>query len=189
MEKKTIATSMFCVLILIFIVSIGATLSAFKVSKEKVEVKSITVEAGEGVLVADKDGNAITSLKVKSSKIGVRPATGEEDGDTGIPSTINDAVGTEGAYATFFVSSDEDFVIVLNGCTLTQGSEDNLDNVKIAVMDDSSKTVSGTDMGAVIISKSACKKKEMSIVVWLDADTTKTVAGADVLITIGIQKK
>lgn len=189
MEKKTIATSIFCVLILIFIVSIGATLSAFKINKDKVEVTSIIVEAEEGISILDKKGAKLTSLDVKSGNVGIRPATGEEDGDTGIPSTINDAVGTEGAYATFYVTTDSDFEIVLHGCTLTKGSEDNLDNVKIAIMDDSSSTVSGTEMGAVLVSKSACKNTEFSVVVWLDADTTKTVAGAKILITLGVRKK
>ena len=38
MEKKTIATTISGILILVFIIITGATLSAFKVQKEKVEV-------------------------------------------------------------------------------------------------------------------------------------------------------
>ena len=71
MEKKTIATTISGILILALIISIGATLSAFKVSKEKVEVKSIVVKADTGISITDKDGKQLESLKINSSSIGV----------------------------------------------------------------------------------------------------------------------
>ena len=62
MEKKTIATTISGILILALIISIGATLSAFKVSKEKVEVKSIVVKADTGISITDKDGKQLMAF-------------------------------------------------------------------------------------------------------------------------------
>lgn len=186
MDKKNIATTISGLLILIFIIVIGATLSAFKVDRLKVEVKSIRVEAEDGIFVMDEKGNAINELKVKSSKVGVRPATGEEDSSTHIPSTINDSVGTEGAYATFKIKSDKSYKIVLLDCKLTEGEDDNLENVRIAIMDKKSESIKGNELGAVLTVDEAYEPKETVVVVWLDADTTKSIASSDILIVLGI---
>ncbi len=186
MDKKNIATTISGLLILIFIVVIGTTLSAFKVDKLKVEVKSIKVEAENGIFVIDEKGNSISDLEVKSSKVGVRPATGEEDSSTHIPSTINDSVGTEGAYATFKIKSEKEYKMVLLDCKLTAGEEENLDNVRIAIMDKKSESVKGSELGAVLTVGVAPEPKETVIVVWLDADTTKSIASSDISIVLGI---
>ena len=186
MDKKNIATTISGLLVLIFIIVIGATLSAFKVEKLKVEVESIRVEAENGIFVMDEKGNAINELDVKSSKVGVRPATGKENSETHIPSTINDAVGTEGAYATFKIKSDNMFKIVLLDCQVTAGEEDNLQNIRIAIMDKKSESIKGNELGAVLTIDEAKEPKEMVVVVWLDADTTKSIASGDISIVLGI---
>ena len=189
MEKKTIATTISGILILVFIIVIGATLSAFKVDKQKVEVKSIIVEAESGIIVTDKKGNEIKELEIKSSAVGVRPATGKEDSDTHIPSTINDTIGTEGAYACFKVKSERDYKIVLISCMLTVGHEQNIDNIRIALLDDKSESVKGSEVGQVLGEGKADDKDEVTVVVWLDADTEKSIASSDINIVLGIVYK
>lgn len=189
MEKKTIATTISGLLILIFIIVIGATLSAFKVQKQKVEVKSIKVEAESGILITDKKGKEIVDLEIKSSDVGIRPATGEEDCTTHVPSTINDSVGTEGAYACFKVVSENDFQIILVSCTLSAGHEENIDNIRIASLDDKSECVKGSELGKVVGDGEATDGDEIIIAVWLDADTTKTIASGDIDIVLGVVYK
>lgn len=189
MDKKTIATSISGIFVLIFIIAIGATLSAFKVQKEKVEVKSIVVEAEQGIEVADKDGKEITELQIKSSGVGVRPATGEEDNHTQVPSTINDNIGTEGAYAYFYLTAGRDCEIKLLSCSLTAGEKENLDNVRIAILDDKSEAVKGTQAGKVLAEVPQCEKKKITVAVWLDADTRKSIASADINIVLSVAYK
>ncbi|MBP3630379.1 MAG: hypothetical protein J6J23_02700 [Clostridia bacterium] len=189
MEKKTIATTISGILILIFIIITGATLSAFKVQKEKVEVKSIRVQGESGILVTDKKGNEIVELEIKSSAVGVRPATGEEDSITHVPSTINDSVGTEGAYASFFIKSEKDFQIVLISCELTEGYEENIENVRIALLDDESDSIKGSDVGHILGVGKATQKDKITIAVWLDADTNKSIASGDINIVLGVVYK
>lgn len=186
MEKKTIATTIAGVLILVLIISLGATLSAFKVQKQKVEVKSISVVSGDEISVTNKKGKKIEELEIKSSKVGVRPATGDEDKNTGIPSTINDAIGTEGAYAEFFVKSDKNWCVKLLYCSLSSGESENLENVRIAVMDEKSSGVKGSDIGAILTTNENIKDSKVVVVVWLDADTTKSIASADIKIGLEV---
>ena len=186
MEKKTIATTISGILILALIISIGATLSAFKVSKEKVEVKSIVVKADTGISITDKDGKQLESLKINSSSIGVRPATGEEDNKTQVPSTINDNIGTEGAYALFYISTDRPWCIVLNSCSLTAGEDENLDNVRMALLDKKSEAVKGDEIGKTLGCGEGCQDKEITVAVWLDADAKKSIASADIHIELGV---
>lgn len=188
MQKKTIAITVLTLLILSFIVSIGATLSAFKVSRERVVVKTIEVVAS-GVSVTNKDGEPIKQLAVKSSSVGVRPATGEEDTSTNIPTTVNDAVGTEGAYATFFVTAETEFEIRLISCSLTKGLEDNLDNVRLGIMEEENDPVCGCDIGAMLAKGGPSTNKEYVVVVWLDQETTKSIKGAEISVVIEVVAK
>ena len=189
MQKKTVAVTILSILILFFIVAIGSTLSAFKVSKEKVTVKSISVLPGSGIVVLDNDGNQITELKVKSSSVGVRPATGEEDSKTNIPTTVNDAVGTEGAYACFKLSANSNWEILLSDCKVSVGEDENLDNVRIGIMEEENDPISGKDVGSVLAKGGAVEGKEVVVVVWLDQETTKTIKGAEISIILQIVNK
>lgn len=184
MGKKTVAITIFACLVLIFIVSIGSTLSTFKVSKEKVEVEAIEIVATGGIQITDKDGNNITKLDVKSAAVGVRPATGEQDPETSIPTTVNDAVGTEGAYACFKVISTTPYEIILNKCVFENGYKENLRNIRIGIMGKKNEPINGNDEGAVLVKEECADGKEVVVVVWLDSDTTKSIAGAKIKIEL-----
>lgn len=185
--KKNIGTAMSIIFILLFIVSIGATLSAFKVARSKVEVSRISVIALGDIEVKDKDGNEISSLEVKSSAVGIRPSTGEENSGSDIPSTVNDEVGTEGAYACFCVTSPTPFKVVLAGCSVSNGDKENLDNIKIAMMEDDGVSLSGNDIGATLWEYDSCENKDLSIVVWLDPKTTESIAGGEIELVLSLE--
>lgn len=189
MEKKTVAVFMLSALIIVFIVSIGATLSTYKVSRERVEVEKITIMAGSGIKITNKDGVVVSELDIKSSEVGVRPATGEEDSETSIPTTVNDTVGTEGAYACFKLSSESNWEIRLVSCFLTNGANENLNNVRIAIMEEENEPVCGCDNGAILARGEAIKDKEMVVVAWLDKDTTKSIKGAKISFEIEVVAK
>lgn len=189
MNKKTVAIFVLIGLIIVFIISIGATFSAYKVAKDKVEVSSIKIISADGIRITDKDGVVISDLEVKSSEVGVRPATGEEDSATSIPTTVNDGVGTEGAYACFKLSSDSNWEIRLVSVDLSCGEEENLENVRVAIMEEENKPVSGKDVGFVLAKGEVVNEKEIVVVVWLDKDTTKSIKGAQISVEIEVIRK
>ena len=184
MEKKTIAITILLCLTLIFIVATGATISAFKVAKERVEVERISIFAQDGIVVVNNEGQIVTDLEVKSASVGVRPATGEQDPSTSIPTTVNDAVGTEGAYACFKITSSKPYKIVLKSCSFENGYEENLRNVRLGIMEQKNEPVGGNNVGAVLTKGESAREKEMVIVVWLDSDTKKSIAGSKIKIEL-----
>ena len=188
MDKKTVAITILSFLVLTFFISVGSTLSAYSVSRKMVKVSSIAILANDGIRVLDEDGNPIVNLKVKSSSVGVRPATGEEDSETSIPTTVNDAVGTEGAYAYFYLSSESDWEILLMSCNLTAGANENLTNVRVGIMDETGEPHSGKDIGSVLARGESVDSKCVVVVVWLDQDTTKTIAGAEISLQLKVVK-
>lgn len=188
MDKKTVALTILCFLVLIFFMGVGSTLSAFSVSRKMVNVSAIKIVAEEGIQILDEEGKAVVELEVKSSSVGVRPATGEEDSETSIPTTVNDAVGTEGAYACFKVTSSSPWKILLSSCTVSVGERDNLENVRIGIMDETGEPHSGKDIGVVLASGEAVDSKSVVVVVWLDKDTTKSIAGADISLQLEVVK-
>ena len=186
MEKKSVAITIFSILVVIFLMAIGSTLSAFKVAKEKVEVKQIIIYASEDVKITNMENQETSELEVKSSEVGVRPATGEEDCETSIPTTVNDAVGTEGAYASFKLSANGNWEIRLKSCSLSAGAEENLENVRVAIMEEENEPVDGSSVGSVLARGTSVQDKEMVIVVWLQKDTTKSIKSADIAIEIEV---
>ena len=186
MDKKTVAVTVMTILIVVFLIAIGSTISAFKVSRERVVVSEIMIVYNDGVKVTNKDGESIGLLDVKSSAVGVRPATGDEDTETNIPTTVNDAVGTEGAYASFFLTCDTKWEIRLVSCSLTNGTEENLDNVRVAIMEEQNEPVCGEDVGSVLARGEQVNNKEYVIVVWLDQETTLSIKGSKISVVVEI---
>ena len=184
MEKKTVAITILLCLTLIFIVAIGATFSSFKVAKERVEVESISIYAADGITITNSDGEVVTNLEVKSAAVGVRPATGEQDPSTSIPTTVNDAVGTEGAYACFKITSSKPYVIRLKSCTFENGYEENVRNVRLGIMEQKNEPVGGNNIGSVLSKGESASEKETVVVVWLDSDTKKSIAGSKIKIEL-----
>ena len=187
MEKKTIATTISVILVIFLIAIIGSTLAYQRVSKLKIEVKAINISSAEGIIITDKKKNIIESLDIKSNDIGVRPSTGRQDSRTNIPSTVNDTVSTEGAYAIFFITSDKPYKIILKDAYSTKGFEENMDNIFIGIMDDKSEAISIDEVGKVLSSGESANEKEIIVVAWLDGDATDSLAGADIYFTLQVE--
>lgn len=186
MEKKTIATTISLILTLFFVAIIGSTLSTYVVMKKKIEVEEIVLSIGEGIFVADKKGKQISKLEIKSKEIGMRPVTGEQNEKTNIPSTINDTISTEGAYAKFFLTTLSAYEIRLKSVWVSNGYDENKDNIFIGFHDDNSESVSIDKVGAVISRGERVTHREMIVVIWLDPDVTKSLIGADIIVELEI---
>lgn len=189
MEKKTVAVVIMTLLISAFIICSGATVSAYKVAKEKVSLASVVVKSEGGIIIVNEKDEESSSLKVHSSAVGVRPATGEEDNETSIPSTVNDAVGTEGAYSVFKITSKVPYKIILNKCSLSSGENENLKNVRVAIMEKENEPICGCDKGAILATGEACEKEETVLVVWLSKTTTKSIKGAKISVELTVAPK
>ena len=111
MNKKSVAASTLIVFLAIFFSIVGVCFSMFVFKDTKIEVKTIKLVSAEGIeIYGDKDlKQAVTELKLSKMELGLKPATGELDAETKIPSTINDQGTSEGYYSKIYVKSNSVF--------------------------------------------------------------------------------
>ncbi len=104
MLRKNISAVMATILSALLFIVIGSCFSAFVYRKEIVKVENPKLILAEGISAFNEDGDKIiTELKLSKMKLGLKPATGEEDSETNIPITVTDKKGSEGQYVKFKV--------------------------------------------------------------------------------------
>ena len=186
MERRDIGYAIAYILSFVFMATIGISFSVFKDQKQRVEVKSITVSSEEGIIIkaANKTGD-VFALDVHSPKVGTKPASGELDTQTDIPFTVNDQVGSEGAYAKFEIESDSGCKIILQNVKGVPESE--LDNVKISVTGTENKPFSAKDIGKTLFqANDVLKNKKFTVLVWLDQHTSNKIVGSKIEIELSV---
>ena len=184
MERRDFGYAIAYILSFVFIAIIGISFYVFKDKIQQVEVKSISIESEEGIIVksGEEEGTKL-NLAVHSPKIGTKPASGELDTQTDIPYTITSQVGSEGAYAKFEVQSENPYNIILSG--INGVPEEELDNVKISVDGSEKKPFSAKNLGDVIFEGEKGNKK-LTILVWLDGHTTNKIIGSKIDIKLSV---
>ena len=104
MRKKSIAATITIIFCAIFVSVIGATFSTYLLRKNIIKIENPSIISKEGVVVKDCNNKEIQVLKLSDMSLGIKPATGEEDVDSEIPSTVSGKVGSEGYFAKFKVT-------------------------------------------------------------------------------------
>lgn len=193
MEKKTIGTTIAGILTLIFIVIIGASLSAFKAQPGKVELEEIFIQTSGGLIVqeigAEPGDPGLTKLKVKSSGVGLKPATGEEDDETTVPHTVNDQIGSEGAYSSFQIVANQAWKIVLKSVDISVGNKYN-EFIKITIIEEGKGVKSLHNVGTTLAEGEQSEDpKELTVIVWLHPFAPEGLEGADIKITLSVEPK
>lgn len=191
MERRDAGYAAAYFLSFLFLAIIGVCFSTFVDAKRRVEVVAIDVTAEEGILVqnwGDKGKEQITTLSVKSPKVGVKPASGELNTQTDIPYTVSSEVSSEGAFAKFQITSDSAFEIFLQSCSGVPESE--LANVKIAVDGSEKHPHSLADVGQVIEEKEGKEEpQKFTALIWLDSHAGKDLVGSKIQVVLGVRKK
>ena len=117
-RKNTAATVTTLLCAMLFIV-IGSCFSAFVYKGKIIEVKNPNFVLAAGIAVYSGNGDKqINSLELSKMKLGLKPATGEEDVETGIPTTITDKQGSEGQYAKFTLYAPNGCIIYITNIAI-----------------------------------------------------------------------
>lgn len=188
MNKKSVsATILILYLALIFSV-IGASFSTFVYSKTKVLVSAVNVIATEGVGVFydEKLTQKADKLKLSSMELGLKPATGEVDSETQIPSTITDQGTSEGYYATVFVKSQVNFGVVIKNIVIESSHDANIileerKNIFVSIKDvkDSTKSLEENEIELSRFLDSS-KIEKITFLIWLGAFASDELEGAKI---------
>lgn len=110
MNKKSVSATILVLFLALFFSVVGTCFSMFVYRYSRTLVERVGVVC-EGVKVYgdEKLTREISKLKLSDMEIGLKPATGEIDVETQIPSTIDDKGTSEGYYSTVYVKASGNF--------------------------------------------------------------------------------
>lgn len=138
MNKKSVSATILILFLALTFSVIGSCFMNFVYKETKIELKNINIIANAGVDVFDDDklSNKINKLNFSEVKLGLKPATGELDAETEVPSTITDDNSSEGCYSTVYVKASAPFKIVINNISIINSvgdSENERKNIFVSI--------------------------------------------------------
>lgn len=186
MNKKSVAASTLVVFLAIFFSIIGICFSMFVFADTKIEVKSVKLVLANGIeAFSDKElTERTTELKLSKMELGLKPATGELDAETKIPSTVSDQGTSEGYYSKVFVKTNSDFKVYIEDVKIeSKKYADKVDaereNVFVAIKDVDGAVKNIKEDKTELASFSNVEgSKELVFYIWLDALAGEELEGA-----------
>lgn len=176
MNKNNTAITVTTILCALFFIVIGSCFSAFLYADEMVKIEMVNIITAESVFVFDKDGkNEIKKLELSTMKLGLKPATGEEDATTKIPTTVHDKQGTEGVFAKFKVKSENGAKIYVtnikfSGDVSEKVIEEERENIMVSISQISESTNSLKEEKVLLGElQGGDEKVDLTLFVWLSA--------------------
>ena len=156
---------------------------AFIYPTKKIVVNDPKINKIEGITLTNSDGEEIESLKLSSSKLGLKPATGEEDKDYEIPTTVTDKVGSEGLYSTFYLTSSVNWKLYVTNVKIESPQDATIEreHIKVGLKDvkNSSQTLK-EDKTLIASGEPASEPQEFTFYVWLHGAAGESLVGAKI---------
>jgi len=178
------ATTMLCALLFIVI---GSCFSAFLYKSEIVKVENPKIVTASGISVYDQKGEkTISTLELSKMKLGLKPATGEEDADTGIPTTVHNKQGSEGVYAVFNLLAPSGAKIYITNIKIEgEVSEEIIkserENIKVSIKEiDQSTTSLKEDKVLLGQTEGSSDKTKYTFMIWLSSKIDKDFNSATI---------
>lgn len=192
MNKKSVAASFLVVFLAITFSVIGSCFMAFVYKDTKIEVKEVSVMFADGIGVYQNKelSEPVSTLKLSDMKIGLKPATGEVDAETMIPSTITNQGTSEGYYAKVFVKTNINYKIIMKNIVI-ESKKDEHDvkeerkNLFISIKDiaNSTKTLEEEETEIVTFSD-VSETQELIFLIWMGGLANETLEGSKISFTL-----
>lgn len=192
MNKKSVSASILVMFLALVFAVIGSCFYAFVYQKNIIEFDEIKVVAESGVKVfEDKEfSKELNKLKLSDMKLGLKPATGELDSDTQIPSTITNEGTSEGYYESVYVKANAGYKIIIKDVKIQTSknktlAEDERKNIFVAIKDVSNTTKSlEKDEFELVRFESVKETQELVFLFWLDSLSGEELIGSKISFTL-----
>ena len=190
MDKKSVSASILVLYLTLVFSVIGICFSMFVYKDTRVLVTSALVKNGQGVEVfSDKElSKKVTQLKLSNMDTGLKPATGEVDSETQIPSTITDTGTSEGYYSTVYVKCAGGFKVNLKDIKIETKKDEvavseQKKNIFVAIKDvkNAVKTLEKEDTLATF--ENVNETQKLTFYIWIGALTSEDIEGAKISLT------
>lgn len=196
MNKKSVSASILIMFIALVFAVIGACFTSFVYKYRKIKFEEIKIVATSGIDVFDdKDyTHNVTKLKLSDMELGLKPATGELDEETEIPSTITDEGTSEGYYETVYVKANGAYQIVINNISIEnkkdkQKANGERENIFVAIKDvkDSTKSLENDEVVISTINENF-EQRELVFLFWLGSLSGEELVGSTINFNIEFRK-
>lgn len=192
MNKKSVSATILILFLALFFSVVGVCFTVFVYNETKILISDVYLSADSGIVLAyNKDlTDSADKLKLSKMDVGLKPATGDVDADTQIPSTITDEGTSEGYYATIYVKSDANFKVVVKDIKI-QSKKDELlvkeerKNIFVSIKDIKNSTNSlEKDNIELALFENSNKTEKLTFYIWLSAFSGEDLEGAKIAFNI-----
>ena len=188
MNKRSVSASILVLFIALVFAVIGASFSSFVYKDKMIKFEEIKVIASSGIdIFEDKDyGKKIEKLKLSKMELGLKPATGELDAETKIPSTVTDDGTSEGYYEKLYVKANSAYKILIKNITIENKKDKSAankerENIFVAIKDVKNSTKSlEKDIVEIASISEGFEQKELVFMFWLSSFSGKELVGSKI---------
>ncbi len=192
MEKKSVSATILVLYLALLFSVIGVCFSVFVYEHNKIKITKVGVAAASRIDVFDDKELQIKSsqLKLSNMDIGLKPATGELDSETQIPSSITDQGTSEGYYATVYVNTSINYKILVSDIEIKTKRDkikanEERKNIFIAIKDvkNSTKSLEKDETELVRFSDVQTTQK-LTFLIWLGSLADDVLIGSKISFNI-----
>lgn len=191
MEKKSVSATILVLFIAITFSIIGICFSVYKYQDTKIEIKEVKILTNGIDVFGDKElQQKITTLKLSDMNLGLKPATGELDTESEVPSTITNEGTSEGYYASVFVPANINYKIYVTDVKIeTKKNQLEADNerknifISIKDIDNSTKSIE-EDKTEIVKFENISETQELTFLIWLGAMAGNELIGSKISFTL-----
>ena len=188
MNKKSVSASTLVLFLALFFSVIGACFATFAYKDTRILIDKIKIVSSDAIDVyADKDlKKKAKELDLSDMQLGLKPATGELDQETQIPSTITDDGTSEGYYSTVYLKTSTNYKIVVKNIKIeTKNNQIEVDeqkkNVFVSIKDVNNTTKSLKESEVEVVSFSNVETvQELTFLVWLGSLSEDVLEGSKI---------
>ena len=188
MNKKSVAASTLVVFLAIFFSIVGICFSSFVYADTKIVVERVDLVSADGIeLFYDKELNEpATELKLSKMDLGLKPATGELDAETKIPSTISDEGTSEGYYSKLYIRAEGSVKVFIEDVKIKSKRhavevEEERENIFVAIKDQMEAVQNlKEDKTELATISNINGYEEVVIYIWLDALAGEELEGSTI---------
>lgn len=188
MDKKSVSASLLVMFLALTFAVIGVCFTTFVYKKNIIKFENIMVNAVSGIDVFEDEKltKKIEKLKLSDMELGLKPATGELDAESQIPSTITDEGTSEGYYETIFVKASGSYRIVVKDIKIeteknqTEANEERK-NIFVSIKDlkNTTKSLEKDEFELVKFSNVSGSQK-LTILFWLGSLSGEELVGSKI---------
>lgn len=195
MEKKSVSATILVIYLALIFSVIGACFSSFVFAYTKIEVESVALSSSNGIeLFEDKNlTKKANKLKLSNMDLGLKPATGELDAESGIPSTITNEGTSEGYYAEIYLKATSNCRVVVKNINIDTErnkleANEERKSIYVSILDVKNTTKSlEDDEVELVVFENVTEPKKLVFLIWLDSLAGDELEGAKISFDIDFQ--